>query len=166
LRPNSRAWIRRCASLFSRPNKYLASFTPDEEDALNGNCLRAPPSGGPSCRRTAAARNNAAAQPRILAPQPSLSPRGRRSPSGADPPLRRIILVIADPAVGSGPYSSAGRPDSTSRHALVKAHRSARWLSLVEMLGSLRLIPIHLQMLRNDQDRFVVRPECHRRCSV
>jgi hypothetical protein len=173
LRPNSRTWIRGSASLFSGPNKYLASFTPGEEDA--GYCLRV------TCWSQSTIERNSRAsiqcpfwwsflsqngrRPKLCAgsttntrSQSRSSPRGRRSPSGADPPSRRIILVIADPAVGSGPYSSAGQgqpsiwPDSTSRHALVKAHRSARWLSLVKMLGSLRLIPRHLQMFRNDQD--------------
>jgi hypothetical protein len=86
-------------------------------------------------------------------------------PTWAAKPLGRCPPILADNPRNCGPgsglrslfFSGTGGspsiwPDSTSRHALVKAQRSARWLSLVEMLGSPRLTSRHLQMFRNDQD--------------
>ncbi len=37
--PSNHTWIRGCAFLVSRQNKYLAWFGPGDEDTRNGNCF-------------------------------------------------------------------------------------------------------------------------------
>jgi hypothetical protein len=101
--PSSRGWIRGCAGVVPRQNRYLASLSRGSVDVLNGRCFRVcfgnhsrwcgihalprpparqpiAPSGGRSYRRTTVAPESAAAGARILARSRVGTPRGRPSP--------------------------------------------------------------------------------------